>query len=257
MVTRLGSDDRVRRPDEVVVEEPMEIRLDDQLVTTTMRTPGNDYELAVGFCFTEGLLAGAPVRTVRYCATGPASETAYNVVTVSSGGVAPPPVPRLGMTTSSCGLCGSASLTTLCDRLSPLEGGGPEVDLAVLLRAAEGTRARQVLFGKTGSIHAAAVFDATTGEVSLVREDIGRHNAVDAVIGRLLLDGALPPRGQGLFVSGRVSFEIVQKAWAAGFTLVAAVSGPSALAIEAAGAAGITLVGFLRGASANVYAPSP
>jgi len=256
MTTRLGDRSAVT-PDRLVVEEPLEVRLDDHVVATTMRTPGHDYELAVGFCHTDGLLAGAPVRTVRYCATGSASETAYNVVTVSTGGVAPTPEARLQRTTSSCGICGTASIDNLMSRLEPLTSPPVPAELGALVRASSEARARQELFEETGSIHAAAVFDPGTGAVSLVREDIGRHNAVDKVVGRLLLDGALPATGLGLFVSGRASFEMVQKAWAAGFGLVAAVSGPSALAVETARVAGITLVGFLRGSSANVYAPEP
>jgi FdhD protein len=256
LTKRLGSGGGVQ-PDRLVVEEPLEVRLDDYVVATTMRTPGNDYELAVGFCHTEGLLAGAPVRTVRYCATGPASETAFNVVTVSTGGLAPTPSARLQRTTSSCGICGTASIDALLERLVPVAGPPVPASLPALTRAVSEVRARQELFQSTGSIHAAGVFDPSTGAVSLVREDIGRHNAVDKIVGRMLLDGQLPASGKGLFVSGRASFEMVQKAWAAGFSLVAAVSGPSALAVETARVAGITLVGFVRGTSANVYAPEP
>lgn len=263
MTVRLGgSPGTVTRPDRLVVEEPMEIRIDAHVVTTTMRTPGNDYELAVGFCMTEGLLAGAPVRSVRYCATGSADDTHYNVVTVGTGGRAPVPEARLRTATSSCGLCGSASLDALRQRLTPLTTPPPDLDLEVLIRAATLTRARQVLFDETGAIHAASVFDPATGDVDLVREDIGRHNAVDKLVGRMALDRRLPASGLGLFVSGRASFEIVQKAWAAGFGVVAAVSAPSALAVETARVANVALVGFLRGgegrdASANQYAPSP
>jgi len=257
MIARLGEGAVRISPDRLVVEEPMEIRLDDHLVTTTMRTPGNDYELAVGFCLTEGLLEGAAVHGVRYCGTGPAAETEFNVVSVSTDGRAPQPEPRLGTTTSSCGLCGSASLEALRKRLEPLTTAPPAVELAALTRAATEARRQQPLFDETGSIHAAAVFDPATGDVMMVREDIGRHNAVDKVIGRLLLDGQLPATGRGLLVSGRVSFEIVQKAWAAGFGLLAGVSGPSALAVDTARAANLGLVGFLRGRSANVYAPPP
>lgn len=263
MTARMGSATGVvTRPDRLVVEEPMEIRLDDHVVTTTMRTPGHDYELAVGFCLTEGLLCGAPVRAVRYCATGSADATHFNVVTVSTGGLAPVPEPRLRTATSSCGLCGSASLAALAKRLEPLCGRAPDVDLDVLARVTSATRARQALFAETGSIHAASDFDPVSGEIGIVREDIGRHNAVDKVVGRLLLDAGLPAAGRGLFVSGRASFEIVQKAWGAGFAMVAAVSGPSALAVETARAANMVLVGFLRGAdgvevTANRYSPEP
>ena len=263
MTTRLaGTGGTFTRPDRLVVEEPLEIRLDDHVASTTMRTPGHDYELAVGFCLTEGLLSGAPVRSVRYCATGSADATHYNVVTVSTGGRAPVPEARLRTSTSSCGLCGSASLEALCQRLSPLPGRPPSVDLATLGRVSARTRESQPLFDATGSIHAASVFDPDTGDVTLVREDIGRHNAVDKVVGRLLLDEQLPAHGLGLFVSGRASFEIVQKAWAAGFSMVAAVSGPSALAVETARAANLVLVGFLRDSdsgrpTANQYSPEP
>jgi len=245
----------VRRvPDELIIEEPMEIRLDGHLVTTTMRTPGHDYELAVGFLATDGHLGGAPVESVRYCALGPAVDTAFNVVTVETGGRAPTPTARLTTTTSSCGLCGSASLDELLLRLAPVKVGIP-FDIDVVAAVAERVDVDQGLFQATGAVHAAAAFDRT-GRPVLVREDVGRHNAVDKVVGRLLLDQALPATELGLYVSGRASFEIVQKAWAAGFGVVVAVSAPTALAVETARAAGITLVGFVRGARSNVYAPA-
>ena len=233
----------------------MQIRLDGELVATTMRTPGHDYELAAGWCFTEGLLAGAPVTTVRYCATGGAAETAFNVVTVDTGGLAPPAVARLTTATSSCGLCGSESLTELRTRLHPLPSADQLIPLSVLLAVPDAVRAAQELFGLTGAVHAAAAFEAS-GRPLVVREDVGRHNAVDKVVGRLLLDGRLPAVGLGLFVSGRASFELVQKAWAAGFATMVAVSAPTALAVETARAGGIRLVGFLRDGAANEYAPA-
>ena len=233
----------------------MQIRLDGELVATTMRTPGHDYELAAGWCFTEGLLAGAPVTTVRYCATGGAAETAFNVVTVDTCGLAPPAVARLTTATSSCGLCGSESLTELRTRLHPLPGTEQPIPLSVLLAVPDAVRAAQELFGLTGAVHAAAAFDAA-GRPLVVREDVGRHNAVDKVVGRLLLDGRLPASGLGLFVSGRASFELVQKAWAAGFATMVAVSAPTALAVETARSGGIRLVGFLRDGAANEYAPA-
>ena len=254
VMVRRGGVDAGRVADRVIVEEPLEIRLDDHLVTTTMRTPGHDYELAAGFLHGEGMLGGATVRQVRYCATGSAVETEFNVVSVETGGLAPVPAARLAPTTSSCGLCGSRSVEELTARLAPLTEPGPVVP-AVLAGVAAAVRARQELFEVTGSVHAAASFDPMTGEVDVVREDIGRHNAVDKVVGRLLLDGRLPATGHGLFVSGRASFEMVQKAWAAGFSVVAAVSGPSSLAVGAARSANLALVGFLRGEAMNVYAP--
>lgn len=239
-------------PDGVIVEEPLEIRLDGTLVATTMRTPGHDFELAAGWCHTEGLLAGAPVAGIRYCATGSAVETGFNVVTVETAG-APVPTPRLTATSAACGLCGSASIEGLRARLAPLPPH-PPFDVDVLRGVAGRVRAAQVLFDRTGGVHAAAAFDAAGAPV-VVREDVGRHNAVDKVVGRLLLDGGLPAGGLGLFVSGRASFEIVSKAWAAGFGTVVAVSAPSSLAVDAARDAGIALFGFLRDDRLNAYTP--
>jgi FdhD protein len=254
LVRRFGGDGPERGPDDLIVEEPMEIRLDDHVVTTTMRTPGHDFELAVGFCFSDGLLAGAPITGVRYCATAPAVDSDFNVVTVETAGVAPVPAARLSTTTSSCGLCGTADLAAVGNRLKPLTDLTP-IALGVLAGVPDRVRAAQGLFDATGGVHAAAAV-TPLGEPLVVREDIGRHNAVDKVIGRLLLDGELPAGGLGLFVSGRASFEIVVKAWAAGFSAVVAVSAPSALAVETARAAGLTLVGFAREGRLNVYAPA-
>jgi FdhD protein len=255
LVVKIDSESSRRVPDDLVVEEPMSIRLDGHLVATTMRTPGHDYELAVGFCFNEGLLAGAPVQGVRYCADGSAVESNFNVVTVETGGRAPVPTPRLGTTTSSCGVCGTESIDVLVDRLSPL----PTERLAAIsndlvLAIAGLVRPGQTLFDQTGAVHAAAAFDAD-GNVLVVREDVGRHNAVDKVVGRLLLDHALPANGLGLFVSSRASFEMVQKAWAAGFGTLIAVSAPTSLAVQTAKVAGISLFGFVRDGSAVRYNP--
>jgi len=253
LTTTFADGARTRGPDELIVEEPLSIHLDDTLVATTMRTPGHDFELAVGFCLTEGLLAGAPVVQCRYCGTGSAVDTEFNVVSVDTGGRAPAPTPRLGPTTSSCGRCGSTSLDELADRLVPLPPS-PPIDLAVLASMPERVRAQQSLFDATGAVHAAAAFDAT-GAVLHVREDVGRHNAVDKVVGRMALDDRLPAAGLGLYVSGRASFELVQKAWAAGFSAMVAVSGPTALAVATARRADLLLAGFVRGSRMNVYAP--
>jgi FdhD protein len=254
LVQRVEDDQRPRRqPDELIVEEPLEIRLDGHLVATTMRTPGDDFELAVGFCFTDGLLAGAPVTACRYCTDDRSgAENGFNVVTVQTGGLAPVPQPRLTTTTSSCGLCGSRSIAELSSRLEPLDGVQP-FPLDVLRAVPDRVRASQKLFDSTGGVHAAAAFDRN-GVPVVLREDIGRHNAVDKVVGRLLLDDALGHGDRGLWVSGRASFEIVQKAWAAGFAALVAVSAPSNLAVDAARAAGMTLVGFARPGRLNVYA---
>jgi FdhD protein len=233
-----------RRPDELIVEEPLEIRLDGHLVATTMRTPGHDFELAVGLCHGDGLLGGAAVVSCRYCGTGTAVETEFNVVSVDTGGQAPVPAPRLGTTTSACGICGSDQITELRDRIHPLPTTTPW-SVELLASIPEAVRPMQALFEATGAVHGAAAF-TRSGEVVVVREDIGRHNAVDKVVGRLLLDGRLPATELGLYISGRAGFEIVQKAWAGGFTAVVSVSAPSALAVEAATQAGCTLVGFVR-----------
>jgi FdhD protein len=241
-----------RRPDELIVEEPLEIHLDGVLVNTTMRTPGHDFALAAGFCFTEGLLGEAEVLRCRYCSTGSAVESAFNVVSVDTGGRAPAPRPRLRASTSACGVCGTTAVDDLTERLRPLPPS-PAIPLDVLAGIPERIAGQQDLFDATGGVHAAAAF-AADGEPLLVREDIGRHNAVDKVIGHLLLDGALPATGLGLWVSGRASFEMVQKAWAGGFGSVVAVSAPSFLAVSAARRAGLTLCGFARDGRLNVYA---
>lgn len=255
IVTTVTAQGVKRRPDELIVEEPMSVQLDGTLVSTTMRTPGNDYELAVGFCFTEGLLDGAPVVGVRYCADGSAVDSQFNVVTVETGGRAPTPTPRLGTTSSSCGLCGTEAIDEVADRLTPLvDGVCPVIPVDVMAAVPDRVLGGQGLFTSTGAVHAAAAFRAD-GEIVLVREDVGRHNAVDKVVGRLVLDGALPAHDLGLFVSGRASFEMVQKAWAAGFGTVVAVSAPTALAVAMARRAGITLAGFVRAERLNIYAP--
>jgi FdhD protein len=258
MVTRVDAAGSRRRPDRVIVEEPLTIQLDREVVTTTMRTPGNDFELAAGFCFTEGLLAGAPVTGVRYCADGPAIDSEFNVVTVDIGGVAPPPTPRLGVTSSSCGLCGRDQLDALTARLVPFSRGAAGIATDVLAAVPQFVLGGQGLFGETGAVHAAAAFDEA-GDVVLTREDVGRHNAVDKVIGALLLDGRLPAQtGEvaGLFVSGRASIEMVQKAWAGGFRALVAVSAPTSLAVAAARRANLVLVGFVRADGFNVYSPA-
>lgn len=231
----------------------MTIQLDGHMVATTMRTPGHDFELAVGFCHTDGLIEGYPVTGVRYCAAGSAVDTEFNVVTVETGGRAPIPTPRLGTTSSSCGWCGSEQLDEMCERLPTLPDT-PSISLGLLTQIPAKVAARQQLFDATGAVHAAAVFDRS-GDVGLVREDVGRHNAVDKVVGAMLLDGKLPATGLGLFVSGRASVEMVQKAWAAGFGTVVAVSAPTALAVQAARRANLTLAGFVRGDRCNVYSP--
>jgi len=250
-----GSVTRRRMPDDLIVEEPISIQLDGALVATTMRTPGHDYELAAGLCFTDGLLAGERVLGVRYCADGSALESEFNVVTVETGGRAPKPTPRLGNVSSSCGWCGNDQLDQMCDQLSPLQPT-EAISSSVLAAIPTSVTDAQELFDVTGAVHAAAVFDAI-GNVLLVREDVGRHNAVDKVIGSMLLanEWRVPATGLGLFISGRASIEMVQKAWSAGFSTLAAVSAPTSLAVEAARRAGLMLVGFMRDNTFNIYSP--
>lgn len=239
-----------RRPDRLASEEPMAIELDGVRVATTMRTPGHDFELAAGFCFAEGLLDGHPVTAVKYCASGSAVATAFNVVSVSTGGRAPAPRPRLTTTTSSCGFCGTDEIDELVNELKPVEG--PALSWEALAAAPEKLRAAQELFEATGAVHAAGVVEAD-GRVTCGREDVGRHNAVDKIVGRLLLDGELPAAGRGLVVSGRASFELVHKAWAGGFRALVAVSAPTALAAATADAAGMQLAGFARDGALTIY----
>ncbi len=228
----------------------MAIELDGVRVATTMRTPGHDFELAVGFCHNEGLLDGHRVREVKYCANGSAAATAFNVVTVSTGGKAPRPVPRLTTTTSSCGFCGTDEIDELATKLPPVSGA--LFDWSAMAGAPALLRRHQDLFETTGGVHAAGVV-ARDGSVTLVREDVGRHNAVDKLVGRALLDAELPMTGQAVVVSGRASFELVHKAWAAGFRALVSVSAPTALAAATAERAGLQLAGFARDGSLTVY----
>ncbi|MEM7321770.1 MAG: formate dehydrogenase accessory sulfurtransferase FdhD [Actinomycetota bacterium] len=240
-------------PDELIVEEPLTIHLDDNVVASTMRTPGHDFELAVGFLHAEAVLEPHWVTGIRYCGTGTAAESEFNVVSVETGGRAPAPAARLGSISSSCGVCGTEAIDTLTERLDVLPERQPW-DLSLLVSLPERMRDQQELFDATGAVHAAAAAHRN-GNLLVVREDIGRHNAVDKVTGRLLLDGKLPATELALVVSGRASFEMAQKAWAAGFTALVAVSAPSALAVATARRAGLTMVGFTRNGQATVYSP--
>ena len=258
-VVRIGPDGTRRELDTLAAEEPLELRVDGKPLSVTMRTPGHDVELAHGFLLTEGVLgSAADVATARYC--GSFDEDGHNTYNVLDVALAPgvePPDPSLERnfyTTSSCGVCGKASLDAvrLKTRFSP--AGDPLTVTPALLSALPDTlRAAQRLFDSTGGLHAAGLFTAD-GELLVAREDVGRHNAVDKVLGRALLDGRVPAAGTVLMVSGRASFELVQKAVMAGVPVLAAVSAPSSLAVELADDAGVTLVGFLRGGTMNVYA---
>ncbi|PWI12215.1 formate dehydrogenase accessory sulfurtransferase FdhD [Streptomyces sp. NWU339] len=248
------------RPDTLVTEEPLEVRLNGKPLAITMRTPGDDFALAVGFLVSEGVLAaGSDLRNVVYCAgaTVDGSNT-YNVVDVQTApGVAIPDITleRNVYTTSSCGLCGKASLDAVRTTTRHPIADSPPLRLTPELLAAlpDRLRASQRVFDRTGGLHAAALFDED-GELLDVREDVGRHNAVDKLVGRALQNGNLPLSRTVLMVSGRASFELAQKAVMAGVPVLAAVSAPSSLAVDLAAETGLTLVGFLRGSSMNVYA---
>lgn len=248
--------------DVLAVEEPLEIRVGNRPLAITMRTPGHDFDLAAGFLVSEGVISrGEEFSFARYCA-GATEEglNTYNVLDVTlAPGVAPPDpsLERSFYTTSSCGICGKASIEAVHTQ-SAFEVGSDAVRISaeVLATFPERLRAEQAVFEKTGGLHAAGLLDAATGELLVLREDIGRHNAVDKVVGWALKEDRLPLRGTVLMVSGRASFELTQKALMAGIPILAAVSAPSSLAAELATDSGMTLVGFLRGNSMVVYAGS-
>lgn len=255
-VWTLEGDTEVRRRDSLATEEPLEIRVSaggrSRAVSTTMRTPGADFELATGFLHAEGLLPPEGPRQVSYCADVERPDQRFNVVTVEVDAAGPPEPVRTGVVSSACGVCGSASLDALRERgLAPV-GAGPEVPVETLYRLPDALRAAQGVFSTTGGLHAAGLF-TPTGEMLAVREDVGRHNTVDKLVGWALLDGRLPLADVVLMVSGRAGYEIVQKAVAAGIPVVASVSAPSSLAVAVAVDFGVTLVGFLRGRRCNVY----
>lgn len=251
---RISPNGIIERPDSLAVEEPLELRLDGQSLTVTMRTPGSDIELIHGFLLGEGII-GAPedVVSARYCAgTDENGQNTYNVLDVQLR--SPTPVRgRNFLTTSACGLCGKTALDDVRARTRfPLPATSTTVDTATLAAMPDQLRTRQTVFEATGGLHAAGLFTAD-GTALAVREDIGRHNAVDKVIGWALLENRIPAHDLVLIVSGRASFELVQKAVMAGIPLLGAVSAPSSLAVDLANESGLTLVGFLRGDTMNIY----
>ncbi|WP_101254399.1 formate dehydrogenase accessory sulfurtransferase FdhD [Streptomyces barkulensis] len=262
-VVRLRDGAVSERPDTLVAEEPLEIRLNGKPLAVTMRTPGDDFALAAGFLVSEGVLGGPEeLANIVYCAgaTEQADGTtrnSYNVVDVRlAPGVTVPDITleRNVYTTSSCGLCGKASLDAVRTTSRwPITGDLPPLEPEVLAALPDRLRAAQRVFDRTGGLHAAALF-SPEGELLDLREDVGRHNAVDKLVGRALTGGELPLSRTVLLVSGRASFELAQKAVMAGVPVLAAVSAPSSLAVDLAAETGLTLVGFLRGASMNVYA---
>jgi len=259
-IARVRGDERREVRDVVAVEEPMEIRLavpdrGEHRVAVTMRTPGDDFELAAGFLFGEGLIASrGDVVDLRYCTDVEPQE--YNIVTVqlaASASFDPASLTRNFYTTSSCGVCGKASLEAVEVRgCAPLPPGEPIVPGAVVRRLPAVLRERQRVFERTGGLHAAGLF-RPDGELETLREDVGRHNAVDKVVGERFLAGRLPLSDRVLAVSGRASFEIVQKALAAAIPILVAVGAPSSLAVDLAREFAMTLIGFTKPDGYNVY----
>lgn len=265
-ILRLAAEAGSLAEDELVAEEPLEIRVrastgdsSSEPLAVIMRTPGHDEELAVGFLFTEGLLKRREELAALRPGNDPDGLPSPHVIEV---------VPAEGMdllgrahaegysrqfiVNASCGICGKNSVAAACAALPPIPQGDLTISPSLLYALPDRLRAEQRVFSHTGGLHAAALFDAE-GTLIALREDVGRHNAVDKLVGRALHDGTLPLDERILLVSGRLSYEIVLKALAAGIPFIAAISAPSSLAVELAAASGITLVGFLRGASANVY----
>ncbi|MFC1416997.1 formate dehydrogenase accessory sulfurtransferase FdhD [Streptacidiphilus cavernicola] len=245
------------RPDALAAEEPLEIRIGGEPLTVTMRTPGHDFDLVAGFLVSEGLVAGPDQLTaLRYCAgTDADGLNTYNVIDAALAGGAAVPVSlhRNLLTSSACGICGRETIESIRARVPhDLAADGLRITADTLYGLPDTLRAAQKVFDSTGGLHAAGLFTAG-GELLCLREDVGRHNAVDKVVGWALREGRLPLTGQVLMVSGRASFELTQKAAMAGLPLLAAVSAPSSLAVDLAADLGLTLVGFLRDHGANVY----
>jgi FdhD protein len=250
------------RPDTLATEEPMEIRLitggERQTVAVTMRTPGADFELAAGFLYGEGIVKSSDdIAKISYCVDSDLDAAQqYNIVNVELRGGREydlRPLERHFYTTSACGVCGKASLEQLELRGCPVALPGPEVSAETLYSLPEKLREAQGLFDATGGLHAAALFDEE-GNLLALREDVGRHNATDKLVGWAMLENRLPLSGHIVMVSGRSSFEILQKCLTAGVPFVCAISAPSSLAVDVAREFGMTLVGFLRERRFNVYA---
>lgn len=256
-----GEAKRTRRRDTLATEEPLEIRLvrpggEVVPVAVTMRTPGADFDLAAGFLFGEGVLDGPDqLQAIRYCVGAADRPQRYNIVQAVLSSAAEydeATLQRNFYATSSCGVCGKASIEAVLRPTRPVGSGPATVSARTLTELPERLRGMQRVFDRTGGLHAAALFDPS-GELLALREDVGRHNAMDKVVGAAFLARDLPLGDRIGLVSGRLSFELVQKAARAGLPILAGVSAPSSLAVELARNAGMTLVGFLRGSRFNVY----
>jgi FdhD protein len=257
-VTRIAGPAVTRATDTLVVEEPLEIRVGGEPLAVTMRTPGHDMDLAAGFLVSEGLVVERDdLRTLTYCTDTQGEANTYNVINARLSELAPVPTSSLRRaltTSSSCGLCGKEQIDQVRTALvHDLRADATTVDAAWLHGLPARLRAAQDVFAKTGGLHAAGLFDALSGELLVLREDVGRHNAVDKVVGWALREDRVPLRGTVLFVSGRTSFELAQKAAVAGVPVLAGVSAASSLAADLAEDAGLTLVGFVRDDQMVVY----
>jgi FdhD protein len=251
-ILRWDGEHAVEQPDELAEEEPLEIRVRGRAISVTMRTPGHDNELAVGFLMTEGIIrAPGDVLRVEPCGRNDDGNL-LNVVLAPHVPVDFERLTRHVFASSSCGLCGKATIDAVRSQFPPVTSD-LAIDPEIIAQLPEKMRAWQSTFDRTGGLHAAALFDSS-GKLIVLREDVGRHNAVDKVIGHCLFSGQFPPDRHILLVSGRSSFEIMQKALAARIPVVAAVSAPSRLAADFALESGQTLIGFLRGRRMNVYA---
>jgi FdhD protein len=256
-VLRVGRREPGDTPDVAATEEPLEIRLHGSPFAVIMRTPGSDRELAAGFLLSEGLVrSAADIGAVEHC-RHPHHPELHNIVDVFLLGAAARDLPgalaarRKILTSSSCGLCGRVTIDSLRIRAEPL-AAAPMIDSDLFASLPDELRRRQSVFDETGGLHGAALF-TPDGRCEVAAEDVGRHNAVDKVIGTMLLEERVPLNNHTLVVSGRTSFEIIQKAWMAGVPIVCAVSAPSSLAIELAEEAGVTLAGFVRDGGFNLY----
>jgi FdhD protein len=260
-VTHWQAQEHYQRTEQLTVEEPLEIRIAHRSLAVIMRTPGNDFELAWGFLFSEGLIQRASDVLALECEQDTDGLPLPNVINVTLGSAvqasqvtcpAPDSFARHFAVSSSCGLCGKESIEKAMRAMPPLEADSVCVRAAVLYKLTQHLRRQQTVFNYTGGLHAAGLF-SYDGDLLLLREDVGRHNAVDKLMGYGLIHDIYPYRERILLVSGRTSFEIVQKALLARVPCLAAISAPSSLAVELATAGGITLVGFLRDTGMNVY----
>ncbi|NKB68356.1 MAG: formate dehydrogenase accessory sulfurtransferase FdhD [Candidatus Latescibacteria bacterium] len=253
-VVCLREEEAHRRDDVLTVEEPLEIRIGDEPIAVVMRTPQDDFDLAAGFLFTEGVARHrGDIDAISYCpgAQPPNQQNVVEVRLAASAAFDRDRLKRNFYASSSCGICGKASIDAVRCQGAPLTGDF-QVRPQVLYQLDEHLRAAQAVFARTGSLHAAALFDVE-GRLLVLREDVGRHNAVDKVVGSFVRRQQPVPQPAVLMVSGRTSFEIIQKAYIAGICVVAAVSAPSSLAVDLAEQVGMTLIGFLRGRGCNIY----